>query len=94
MVGKPMEDKLTNSLAEYVRKRQEYIKLKQRLWWRLGKKEEEKRKVSNRLRDEVVRQRKDIKRDHENQVREIRMEHKKREKDLTLPKELHRYKDA
>ena len=59
MVGKPMEDKLTNSLAEYVRKRQEYIKLKQRLWWRLGK------KVSNRLRDEVVRQRKDIKRDHE-----------------------------
>ena len=64
MVGKALENTLTDSLAECVRKRQEYIKLKQRLRWRLGKKEEEKRKVSNRLREEVVRQRRDIKRDH------------------------------
>ena len=41
-----------------------------------------------------MRQREDIKKDHKNQVREIKMENKKREKDLTLPKELHRYKDA
>ena len=89
-----MENKLTDSLAEGVRKRQEFMKLKQRLWWRLNKKEEEKRRMSNRMRDEVGRQREDIKKDHKNQVREIKIEHKKREKDLTLPKELHRYKDA
>ena len=78
MVGKAMKNKLADSLAEGVRKRQEFIKIKQTLWWRL-RKEEEQRKMSNRLRDEVVMQREDIKKDHKNQVREIRMEHKKRE---------------
>ena len=62
-----------------MRKRQEFIKIKQRLCWRL-RKEEERRKMSKRLRDEVVRQREDIKKDNKKQVREIRMEHKKRER--------------
>ena len=55
MVGKAMENKLIDSLAEGVEKKKEYNNLKERLWWRLGKKEEEKRKVSNRIRDEVGR---------------------------------------
>ena len=59
MVLKAMENKLADSLAEGVKKRQELIKLKQRLWWRL-KKEEERRKMNNRIRDEVGRLRIDI----------------------------------
>ena len=41
VVGKSMENKLTDSLAEGVKKRQEFTNLKQRLWWRLTNKEEE-----------------------------------------------------
>ena len=49
MVGKAMENKLTDSLAEGVRKRQEFNILKDRLWWRLGsKKEDEKRRLDQR----------------------------------------------
>ena len=50
MVGKAMENKLTDSLAEGVRKKLEFNGLKDRLWWRLGKKEEEKRKLLNKMR--------------------------------------------
>ena len=93
MVLKAMENKLADSLAEGVKKRQELIKLKQRLWWRL-KKEEERRKMNNRIRDEVGRLRLDIRKDHKNQIREIRMDVKKKERDLALPKELKRYSGA
>ena len=41
-----------------MKKRQEFTNLKQRLWWRLTNKEEERRKIMNRIRDEVGRQRK------------------------------------
>ena len=94
VVGKSMENKLTDSLAEGVKKRQEFTNLKQRLWWRLTNKEEERRRIMNKIRDEVGRQRKKIKKDHKNQIREIRMDKKKKEKEQTLPKELLRYKDA
>ena len=63
-----MENKLTDSLAEGVKKRLEYNNLKERLWWRLGKKEEEKRKVLHKINDQVGRQRRAIKRDHKKQI--------------------------
>ena len=94
MVGKAMENKLTDSLAEGVRKRKEFNILKERLWWRLGKKEEEKRRVSNRIRDEVGRQRREIKRDHKKQIRQTRIEQKARKMEVLLPKELSRYREA
>ena len=68
--------------------------LKNKLWWRLGKKEEEKRRILNRIRDDVTRQRRDIKKDHLKQIRQIRIENKAKKKELTLPKELARYKEA
>ena len=95
MVGKAMENKLTDSLAEGVRKKQEFNILKDRLWWRLGsKKEEEKRRLMNRVRDEVGRQRRLIKKDHQKQIRQIRMDNKCKRKETSLPKELSRYKEA
>ena len=92
MVGIAMENKLTSSLADGVKKTQELIALKNRLWWRI-KKEEERRKFRNKLREVVERQRDEIKIDHKKQVRTIRMESKK-EWVMNLPPELKRYKDA
>ena len=94
LVGKAMANKLTDSLAECVRKRQEFNVLKQRLWWRLGKRDEEKKRLSNKVRDEVGRQRREIKRDHKKQIRQIRIDAKKRKRELVLPKELKRYEEA
>ena len=94
MVGKAMTNKLTDSLAEGVRKKMEFNSLKQRLWWRLGKKEEEKRKMSNRMRDLVGKKRKEIQKDHKKQLRQIKMDMKQRVREMTLPKELERYRNA
>ena len=72
------------------------IKLKQRLWWRLGNKKEERQKCDNKIRDEVERERRLIKKDHNKQVREIRIEMKKKsnDKNRIIPKELKRYSSA
>ena len=83
---------MTDSLSEGVKKKSELIILKRRLWWRL-KKEAEKRKFTNKLRDMVNCERKLVKKEHREQVRAIRIDSKK-EKEIKLPKELHRYKDA
>ena len=48
-----MKNKLSDSLLEGVNKKKELIKLKQRLWWRLGNKKEERQKCDNKIRDEV-----------------------------------------
>ena len=94
MVGKAMTNKLTDSLAEGVRKRTEFNNLKQRLWWRLGKKEEEKGKWSNKMRDMVGRKRKEIQKDHKKQLGQIRIDLKQRVRDMSIPKELDRYREA
>jgi hypothetical protein len=94
MVGKAMTNKLTDSLAEGVRKRTEFNNLKQRLWWRLGKKEEEKRKWNSKMRDMVGRKRKEIQKDHKKQLRQIRIDLKQRVRDMSIPKELDRYREA
>ena len=78
MVGKAMTNKLTDSLAEGVRKKTEFNNLKQKLWWRLGKKEDEKRKLTNRMREVVGMKRKEIQRDHKKQLRQIRIDLKQR----------------
>ena len=92
MVANAMENKLTDSLVEGVRKKQDFFKLKQRLWWRLGR-YEERRKMTNRMREEVERLRKEVRRDHKTQVREIRIETKKKIQDVSLPKELQAGRD-
>ena len=92
MVNNAMENMLTDSLSEGVKKKSELIILKRRLWWRI-KKEVEKRKFTNRLRDMVNSERKLVKKEHKEQIRAIRIDSKK-EKDVKLPKELHRYKDT
>ena len=56
--------------------------------------DEERRKMTNRMREEVERLRKEVRRDHKTQVREIRIETKKKIQELSLPKELRRYKEA
>ena len=92
MVNSAMENKLTDSLSEEVKKKSELINLKRRLWWRIGK-ESQKRKFTNKLRDKVNSERKLVKKEHKEQVRAIGIDSKK-EKEVTLPKELQRYKDA
>ena len=56
--------------------------------------EEEKRKWSNRMRDMVGRKRKDIQKDHKKQLRRTRIGLKQRVREMTIPKELHRYREA
>ena len=64
-----------------MRKSQELVTMKQKLWWRI-RKEEERTKFRNRLRDVVERERH---LDHKKQVSAIRIESKK---------ELNWYRDA
>ena len=92
MVQKAMENKLTDSLGEAVEKKNELNNLKKRLWWRM-KTEAEKRKFTNKLRDMVNAERRLVKKEHVEQVRAIRIDSKK-VKEVKLPKELRRYKDA
>ena len=92
MVNSAMENKLTDSLGEGVKKKLELGNLKRRLWWRISK-EVEKRRFSNRMRDIVNAERKTVKKEQKEQVRAIRIDSKK-EKEMKLPKELQRYKDA
>jgi hypothetical protein len=61
------------------------------LWWRL-KKEDDKKSFLRRLSNVVERKRKLFKSDHQKQLREIRIEGKKMDKVMIIPKELLRYR--
>ena len=92
MVVKAMENKLTDNISKGARNGRELHQLKGRRLWRLGR-DEERRKFMNTLRDRLGRKRTEVRREHKNQLRAIRIDGKKEDK-LNLPKELRRYKKA
>ena len=89
-VQKMMENKLTDNILKGVRRGRELHQLKGRLLWRI-RREDERRKFLNILRDRLAKRRKEVRRENQNQVRAIRMDGKKEDK-FRLPKELHKYK--
>ena len=92
-VNNAMENKLTDNIANLGKKKLELDKFKKRFAWVV--KEAEVRKLKNRLREEVGREREMVKLDHNKQLREIRMSRKTIKKDkFKLPPELKRYRQA
>ena len=85
-----MENKLTDNILKGARKGRELNQLKGRLLWRL-RRDEERRKFLNTLRDRLTKKRKEVRREHLAQFRAIKIDGKK-EDNLKLPKELQRYK--
>ena len=57
LVGNAMENKLTSSLTKGVKMQQEFFALKNKLWWRM-KKDEDRLKFRNKMREVVERERK------------------------------------
>ena len=92
IVMKAMENKLSDNISKGARKGRELYQLKGRLMWRLGR-DEERRKFNNTLRERLDIRRGEVRRDHQKQIREIRIAGKKEDR-MKLPKELQRYKKA
>ena len=90
IVVRAMENKVTDNILKGARRGRELHQLKGRLFWRL-RRDEERRKFNNTLRERLERRRGEVQRDHKNQVRAIRIE-KKKEDRMKLPGELSRYK--
>ena len=97
IVLKCMENKLNDNIAKGARKGRELGQLKGRLMWRLGR-DENRRRFNNRVREAIERSRRLIRKDHQKQIREIRIGGKKTDKErikkYKLPPELNRYKKA
>ena len=74
-----MENKVTDNILKGVRKGRELQQLIGRLLWRL-RREEERRKFLNILRDGVSRRRKEVKKENKAQIRAIRIDGKKEDK--------------
>ena len=92
-VKNAMENKLTDNITNLGKKKIELDRFKKRFAWMV--KEGEIRRLKNRLRDEVGREREMVKKDHIKQLREIMMSKKKIKKDkFKLPPELKRYRQA
>ena len=92
LVNKAMENKLASSLEKVVKVKQEYLAMKNRLWWRM-RREEDRARFRNRTKEVVESERRLIIKDHKRQIRNIRIETKKKWR-MNLPKELERYRDA
>ena len=92
LVTKAMENKLNDNILKGARKGRELHQMKGRLLWRL-RRETDRRKFLNNMRERLDDLRQGLRRDHKNQVREISMAGKKEDK-LKLPPELQRYKRA
>ena len=92
-VENAMNNKLIDNISVVGENKVELERLKKKFAWKV--KEGEVKKLKNRLREEVERDSYNMKLDHKNQVRAIRMAKKddKRVK-FTLPKELGRYRKA
>ena len=91
-VMKVMENKVTDNILKGARKGRELHQLKGRLMWKL-RRDDERRKFLNTLREMLDRRREEVRRDHKRQVREIKIAGKKEDR-MKLPKELLRYKKA
>ena len=87
-----MVNKLTDNISKGGNVKKNLISTKMRLMWRL-KSDDLKSKFGNTLRERIQKLKKELRKDHQHQLREIRMNRKKEEK-LSLPKELNRYKSA
>ena len=90
VVMKAMENKVTDNILKGARKGRELHQLKGRLMWRL-RRDDERRKFLNTLRERLDRRREEVRRDHKKQFREIKIAGKKEDR-MKLPKELLRYK--
>ena len=88
-VMKVMENKVTDNILKGARKGRELHQLKGRLMWKL-RRDDERRKFLNTLREMLDRRREEVRRDHK---REIKIAGKKEDR-MKLPKELLRYKKA
>jgi hypothetical protein len=78
-------------LSKGVRKGRELHQLKVRLYWRM-KREDDRKKFNHSLNEKLCKRRQEVRRDHRNQLRAIRIDYKKEDK-MRLPPELRRYKD-
>ena len=87
-----MTNKLSDNIAKGIRKGRELAKLKSRLFWGM-KREDERRKFKNLLNDTLCRKRKEVRREHDKQVRAIKINYKKEDR-MRIPQELRRYKDV
>ena len=83
LVARAMQNKLDDNISKGARKGRELHQLKVRIFWRLS--ETEKRKFMNSMRDKVGLSRRLIQKEHRDQLREIRIEGKKVDKQK-LPK--------
>ena len=92
-VKNAMNNKLSDNIANLGKKKIELDKFKKRYAWLV--KEGDVKRLKNRLREEVGRDRELVRRDHSNQLREIRMMKNRNKKNkFKLPPELKRYRQA
>ena len=78
-------------MSKWVRKGRELHHLKVRLYWRM-KREDDRKKFNHTLNEKLCKKRQEVRRDHKNQLRAIRIDFKKEDK-MRLPPELKRYKE-
>ena len=87
-----MRNKLQDNICKGVRKGKDLHKLKMRLFWGM-RREEDKKKFRHTLNDRLCIKRREIRKDHKNQVRAIRIATKKEDK-MRLPEELRKYQNV
>ena len=90
IVMNSMQNKLSDNISKGVRKGRELHQIKARLFWRM-KREVDRKKFTNTLNDRLCRKRQEVRLDHNNQLRAIRIDCKKDDR-MRLPPELKRYK--
>ena len=87
-----MTNKLKDNICKGARKGRELHQLKVRLFWGM-RREDDRRKFNNTLNDRLYRKRKEVRKEHQVQLRAIRIDTKKEDK-LRLPPELKRYSNV
>ena len=79
IVMNSMQNKLSDNISKGVSKGRELHQLKVRLFWRM-KRDDDRKKFTNTLNDRLCRKRQEVRRDHKNQLRAIRIDYKQEDR--------------